>query len=138
MTQTEKIIEEVTLIKPVPDWPGYYADWEGNVWSTAKPALGLNKIKGFLSTQGYYWMRLYKNDKLKHPFIHRMVCSAWHGVPNEKPFVRHLDGNKVNNRPSNLKWGTVQENIMDAVKHGTWKAAENGKKGAHKQRKGEG
>jgi DNA invertase Pin-like site-specific DNA recombinase len=32
---------------------------------------------------------------------------------------RHLDGNKLNNNLSNLKYGTQLENNQDAVKHGT-------------------
>ena len=34
---------------------------------------------------------------------------------------RHLNGNRQDNRLVNLCWGTRHENIMDAVKHGTWK-----------------
>lgn len=33
---------------------------------------------------------------------------------------RHLDGNKINNKLSNLKWGTRHENIMDCVRSGEW------------------
>jgi hypothetical protein len=32
---------------------------------------------------------------------------------------RHLDGNPINNRLENLRWGTHKENKADAIKHGT-------------------
>jgi hypothetical protein len=32
---------------------------------------------------------------------------------------RHLDGNKANNRLSNLVWGTYRENEADKLRHGT-------------------
>lgn len=49
-----------------------------------------------------------------------MVLSAFTGLMPEYPnrIVRHLDGNKTNNRLSNLKWGTMLENSSDAIKHG--------------------
>lgn len=31
---------------------------------------------------------------------------------------RHLDGNRHNNRASNLAWGTRRENVQDTHKHG--------------------
>lgn len=53
-------------------------------------------------------------------YVHRMVCEAFNGPPPEgKTLVRHLDGNNQNNTPSNLKWGTHQENMDDMVRHGT-------------------
>ena len=32
--------------------------------------------------------------------------------------VRHLDGDKENNRAENLAWGTDSENMIDQVRHG--------------------
>lgn len=46
--------------------------------------------------------------------VHTLVCSAFYG---SSPFagaqVRHLDGNPLNNEPSNLAWGTQAENWSD-------------------------
>jgi hypothetical protein len=45
--------------------------------------------------------------------IHRIVATAFHGEPLTKEHVvDHIDTNKQNNRPDNLRWVTRLENIL--------------------------
>ncbi|MDC3210829.1 HNH endonuclease, partial [Saprospiraceae bacterium] len=45
--------------------------------------------------------------------IHRIVATAFHGEPHTKQHVvDHIDTNKHNNRPDNLRWVTRLENIL--------------------------
>lgn len=45
--------------------------------------------------------------------VHRIVATAYHGKqPSEKHIVDHIDTNKKNNRPENLRWITRLENIL--------------------------
>ena len=45
--------------------------------------------------------------------IHRIVATAFHGeAPSETHVVDHIDTNKHNNRPSNLRWLTKLENAV--------------------------
>lgn len=45
--------------------------------------------------------------------VHRIVATAFHGhQPSEKHVVDHIDTNKKNNRPENLRWVTRLENIL--------------------------
>lgn len=45
--------------------------------------------------------------------IHRIVATAFHGAPPTKEHVvDHIDTNKQNNRPENLRWVTRLENIL--------------------------
>lgn len=51
--------------------------------------------------------------------VHRLVCSAFHGPKPPGKEVRHINGDRIDNRQSNLAWGTRSENYYDSVKHGT-------------------
>ncbi len=45
--------------------------------------------------------------------VHRIVATAFHGVPPTKEHVvDHIDTNRQNNRPENLRWVTKFENAM--------------------------
>ena len=60
--------------------------------------------------------------------VHSMVAGAFLGPrPSPKHQVRHLDGDRMNNRATNLAWGSVQENMDDRERHGTTaRGARNG------------
>ncbi|MBR3568612.1 MAG: HNH endonuclease [Salinivirgaceae bacterium] len=46
--------------------------------------------------------------------VHRIVCTAFHGnAPSDQYVVDHIDTNRQNNRPENLRWLTKLENILN-------------------------
>ena len=54
--------------------------------------------------------------------VHRLVAMAFHGPPPfEGAVVRHLNGNKLDNRVENLAWGTQAENVQDMLRLGEMK-----------------
>lgn len=64
---------------------------------------------------GYKFAVLHVNGKLKWIGVHRLVCAAFHGAPptsNHEP--DHINGDRSDNRPSNLEWVTHKENIRRA------------------------
>ncbi len=55
----------------------------------------------------------HEGQKVSLP-LDRVICTAFHGAPpTEASRVRHLDGDKDNNRADNLAWGTEREAWAD-------------------------
>ena len=67
--------------------------------------------------KGYWQTNLYKRRKQTLHYIHRLVAIAFIPNPENKPTVNHIDGNKDNNRVSNLEWATYLENNLHAIKN---------------------
>ncbi|HBR6619823.1 NUMOD4 motif [Klebsiella pneumoniae subsp. rhinoscleromatis] len=66
---------------------------------------------------GYAVVQLWKNDKGQPFLIHRLVAEYFlQGSP--KLTVNHKDGNKLNNKVSNLEWASYSENLKHAVING--------------------
>jgi len=51
--------------------------------------------------------------KISTEAVHRIVATAFHGAaPSKSHVVDHIDTNRRNNRPENLRWVTRLENIL--------------------------
>lgn len=106
-------------MKDIPNFKGYYADEEGNIYSDR---IGyLRKIPQRLH-KGYYRVNIRDNNrpaKLYTKSVHTLILNTFVGERPEGMLCRHLNGNALDNRLCNLKWGTPKENYEDAVRHGT-------------------
>lgn len=51
--------------------------------------------------------------------VHVIVLTAFAGPCPPGMECRHINGNASDNRPENLRWGTLSENELDKVRHGT-------------------
>ena len=63
----------------------------------------------------------------KSLYIHTLVAKVFIGERPDGLVIRHLDGNKYNNRVDNLSYGTVQQNHEDVVIHQTHRHENNGR-----------
>ena len=71
-------------------------------------------LKLYKTGMGYYQV----SHQQELFYVHRIVAGAF--IPNllDKPFVNHIDGNKLNNDISNLEWVTASENTLHAYENG--------------------
>jgi hypothetical protein len=74
-------------------------------------------LKGYVDARGYRKVAIKGKD---HAW-HRVVAKALIPNPEGKPEVNHIDGDKLNNHPSNLEWVTREENIQHSFSMGLHK-----------------
>lgn len=114
---------------PVPGWEGAYeVSDQGRVRSCDRVVGSkggtTRRIKGRVlqarfDTYGYPHVVLSVDNRPVTRMVHHLVLEVFAGPRGEGQQARHLDGDKTNNVPSNLAWGTGSENILDQVAHGT-------------------
>lgn len=81
-----------------------------------KPNSGGQIAKGHILPQsdnghGYRFVSLWKFNKGRRFYVHRLVASAFIPNPSNLPIINHKDENKSNNRYENLEWCTQKYNI---------------------------
>ena len=107
-------------LKPIPNFPGYYARDDGVIFATdrwirhPRPMSPYPRPRG-----GYLIVNIFKNGGRKKVFVHVLVLETFRGKRPPGLHCRHLDGNPRNNRLENLVWGTPKENAADRERHGT-------------------
>lgn len=77
-------------------------------------------LKPDTSTKGYLRVSLYKGKRKEtyRPFVHQLVARAFIGPCPVGYQVNHIDGDKTNNRPANLEYATLLENLVHARRTG--------------------
>ena len=66
---------------------------------------------------GYLQIGLYKNNKMKNHYIHRLVAEAFIPNPLNKKTVNHKNFNVADNRVENLEWNTYREQEYHKAKN---------------------
>jgi hypothetical protein len=93
--------------KQIPSYPNYLASNLGNI----KHKKG--NIKKQTIRQKYLSVKI---AGIGYRFVHRLIAETF--IPNleNKPYVNHIDGNKLNNCAINLEWVTQNENMLHSHK----------------------
>lgn len=113
----------VAYMRDIPGHDGYFASPHGEIISKRhkRPLQSKPSNTGYLRVPLQYAKR---RGASRWQSVHRLVCLAYHGPsPFGKDHVRHLNGDRTDNRPENLAWGSPQENWDDRRKHGRGLAA---------------
>jgi hypothetical protein len=99
--------------RKIEDWPEYEVSSWGNV-RRGDDLLQQGDVHGYRN------VNLSKGETRKTFRVHRLVAEAFLGpAPFDGAMVAHNDGNKTNNRISNLRWASALENQADSIRHGT-------------------
>ena len=119
--------------KPIPGFEGLYeassygrirsapgkttssARFTKRVWKTRimKPKSCKNKYG-----RNDYRLTLWKDGKESYHLVARLVAITWIGIPEKNMTVNHINGNYLDNRPENLEWLTISENIRYGFENG--------------------
>lgn len=94
----------LAMDKAIENYPEYTINELGEVKHNGKI------IKPCDNGRGYLKVFVVTPDGRKSIRIHRLVAEAFLPNPDGLPVVNHIDGNKYNNRASNLEWVTHQQN----------------------------
>ena len=100
---------EMEDIKLIDFLPNTHISRDGRIWRNGR------EKKFTVGPIGYEVVSFSTNNKTKTYYKHRLVLHAFVG---ECPFgceALHINGNKLDNRLENLRWGTRKENVADSV-----------------------
>lgn len=117
----------MTTWLPVPGWSGLYEVSDaGAVRSLDRVATfrGVTRrtkgrtLRPSSNPKGYQIVTLTcDGGRVAYP-VHRLVGEAFLGPKPDGLQTRHMDGDKANFAPANLRYGTPRENELDKVAHG--------------------
>lgn len=117
---------------PVPGYESYYEvsslgrvrSLPRTIYKNYKDGPRATYLKGVvlassLTTSGYRCVGLSLRGRVRTWPVHKLVLEAFVGPAPQHCECRHLNGDKLDNKVSNLSWGTKQENAKDQDRHGT-------------------
>ena len=112
MTHAELIerLEKVTEWKPVPGW-----HYEASDTGLLRSLLTGRVLRPTVTWNGYEKCTFQHNKRRKDIRVHRAIAEAWHGAIPIGFHVNHIDGDKLNNAPSNLEIVTPADNERHAT-----------------------
>lgn len=115
----EHVVEKLVEYRDVVGFPGYRVGDDGSVWSLRNHNTHWKRMVGGISSNGRRQVTLCIGSLQKNRNPYRLVLEAFVGPCPPGMEACHNDGNVLNERLSNLRWGTPKSNQADRVKHGT-------------------
>jgi len=113
------------LWKKITEFDTYSVSEEGKVWRDEHEMTYSNgRVRTMPEKEkqiqvrpktGYNTVNLFKKQKYRQLYVHRLVAEAFIPNPDNLPQVNHKDGDKSNNHVSNLEWCSALHNMRHSV-----------------------
>ena len=106
----------------IPNWPNYHITKSGKLFSNHSGEW--REVKPCIKGNGYVHNILHKTlNGIKYKanlYRHRLVAEAYIPNPDKLNCVCHRDNNPLNNKVSNLYWGTNKDNMGQCKQDGRY------------------
>lgn len=107
------------------DFDNYNISSNGEVHNTKFNIVLSGGIK-----EGYYRVKMKNNNGIKKEYrLHRLIAELFIPNPNNYEFIKHKDGNKLNNNINNLEWVKMlictDNQKIDKIEGEIWKDIKN-------------
>jgi hypothetical protein len=106
-----------SLWKDIPNFENYQAHPDGEIRNKTTKRIFTTECK----KHRYISLNINGTSIAKH----RLIALTFHNNPTNLEQVNHKDGNKRNNKASNLEWISPSDNIKDSIKRGKIKPIKN-------------
>jgi hypothetical protein len=109
----------MTQVKPIPGFPDYFADTDGNIWSQKPIGNSHSKpdtprlMKVCIDTHGYRAVTLWRNRKPHQRNNYRLVMLTFVGERPDGMWICHGEKGQLNDSLENLSYGTPKKNQCD-------------------------
>lgn len=107
------------MFAPIPGWEGEYSinssgDVRREAYQVEKSAgvwnIKAKIIKSHVNADGYKRVNLIRDGKITLKFAHELVAITFIGQRPDGMFIDHIDRNRTNNSPDNLRYVTRSGN----------------------------
>ena len=93
-------------LKQIPNLHGFFASSSGHIFKNDR------LLKGHAGRKGYRRVTIRNDGCNKNYYVHTLIALVWHGDRPEGFHVDHVDFDKLNNRPENLRYLSAVENSI--------------------------
>lgn len=117
------------MLKPIPEFPDYYASKDGQIWSrkiwgchcvnSIKPSIPRKMKAKIVEKTGRHIVCLRKNNRYFYVPVAKLVLMAFKPKRNPGDYACHGIKGISNDSLDNLYWATPSQNALDKHRDGT-------------------